>query len=164
MATETFYEQRMRELQQEKATKVARSNPLLQRPSRTADTLAGPSPMPQQPQEDEQPSYMKSDFFLNSERFRQEDPNFGPMMQNFTKLAMGLKRMVDQKMMPEPIARQRLEQFIQDHRQGYKKQELGSPEEGALMDQSTEAQQIPPADNTQMMEQSVEEVQNGLVG
>lgn len=161
MATETFYEQRMRELKAEKASKVAQSNPLLQRPMRNAETLAGPSPMPQQPQ-DEQPDYMKSDFFLNSERFRQEDPNFGPMMQNFTKLAMGLKKLVDQKMMPEPIARQRLEQFISDHRAGYKKQDLGAPEEGALMDQSAGAQQIPPADDTQMMEQSVEEVQNGL--
>ena len=102
---------------------------------------------------------MKSDFFMNSERFRQDDPNFGPMMQDFTKLAMGPKRMVDQKTMPEPIARQRLEQFLQDRRQGYKKQELGSPEEGALMDQS----QMPAGDNTQMVEEGVEEVQNGGV-
>ena len=125
MATETFYEQRMKELQQAKIEKSAQSNPLLQRPQKQAAPLAGPNPMPQ-PQE-ETPDYMKSDFFMNSERFKQEDQNFGPMMENYTKLAMGLKNLVDKGMMPMPIAKQRLEQFISDNRKGYSKQ---PPQEG----------------------------------
>ena len=126
MATETFYEQRMKELQQAKIEKTAQSNPLLLRPQKQFGSLAGPNPMPQQAPE-EIPDYMKSDFFMNSERFKQEDPNFGPMMENYTKLAMGLKNLVDKGMMPMPIAKQRLEQFISDNRKGYSKQ---PPQEG----------------------------------
>ncbi|QDH46545.1 hypothetical protein LAh8_82 [Aeromonas phage LAh_8] len=147
MATETFYEQRMKELQQAKIETTAQSNPLLQRPQRQAETLAGPSPMPQESPE-ETPDYMKSDFFMNSERFRAEDPNFTPMMENFTKLAMGLKKMVDKGMMPLPIAKQRLEQYINDHRQGYSKQ-MPQGEQGVL----------PPAQD----ETVTEEATNGVL-
>lgn len=159
MATETFYEKRMKEIQQERSEKLSRSNPLLQRPNRNAETLAGPNPMPQEAPE-EQPEYTKSGFFMNAERFKQEDPNFGPMMQNYTKLAMGLKKLVDQGVMPEPIARQRLEQFLQDNRTGYKKQppqELGGALSGQAPQESIDPAEQPPAEQA-----LVEEVPNGM--
>lgn len=137
MATETFYEQRMKELQQARVEKTTQSNPLLLRPQKQAETLAGRSPMPQE-EPQEQPEYMKSDFFMNAERFKSEDPNFGPMMENFTKLAMGLKDMVNKGMMPMPIAKQRLEQYISDNRKGHSKQ-VPQEQQGVLPPAQDEA-------------------------
>lgn len=136
MATETFYERRLRELQGKKEEKM-NSNPLLQRPKNTIkDTVMAKQLDPQQPQvDDENPlsEYKDTHFYKNVERFKNEDPKFGSIMESYTQLAMALKDQVDSGFMPLPIAQQRLSQFLTDHRQGYKKPSGEvSPEAGAM--------------------------------
>lgn len=136
MAAETFYERRLRELQGKKEERL-NSNPLLQRPkTNTIDTVMAKKMDPQQSPEDEEnplSEYKDTHFYKNVERFKNEDPKFGSIMESYTQLAMALKDQVDNGFMPLPIAKQRLSQFLTDHRQGYKKPSEGvSSESGAM--------------------------------
>lgn len=126
MATETFYERRMKALQDERVNHNVRTvNPFIQRP-----TNSQPNGMASSPNIPDQSENIDSStpFFMHVDKFKQQDPEFGSMMENYTQLALGLKSSVDQGIMPEPIARQKLQDFLNDQRES-KRAQLAQQEE-----------------------------------
>jgi len=160
MATETFYERRMKDLEIKKVQHNVASNPLLQRPTNIRTT--GLENKPSQPEnEDPFKDIKDTPFFSNVERFKQEDPKFGGIMESYTNLAMGLKAEVDNGFMPRQIAEQRLYQFIQDHRKSYGKAPEQSKVEGGMLSQVTPPNQ--PQSTTEAPMQSEQGVSNGNI-
>ena len=120
MATETFYERRMKALQDERVSHNVRTvNPLIQRP-----TNSQPNGMANNPNIPDQSENIDSStpFFMHVDKFKQDDPEFGSMMENYTQLALGLKSSVDQGIMPEPVAKQKLQDFLNDQRDAKRNQ------------------------------------------
>jgi len=156
MATETFYERRMKDLEVKKMQHTVASNPLLQRPINIKTT--GLADKPSQPTEEDPFKDVKdTPFFMNVERFKQEDPKFGSIMESYTNLAMGLKSEVDNGFMPLQIAEQRLHQFIQDHRKSYEKPSGQSQVDNGAMSQvmPQNSSQAPTEGPVQPIEQGV---------
>ena len=71
-----------------------------------------PAGSKQPPQEDE--SYKSSNFWMNFDTHRQEDPHFDQFTGELTKLATGLRKQVESGYMPQAIAEDNIRQFIQD--------------------------------------------------
>lgn len=81
----------------------------------------GESPIPNHEGEDE--SYKNSHFYNAFDSFKQNDPHFGGVIDELTKLATGLREQVSQGYMPPQIARQRLTQFVGDTMSHYQREE-----------------------------------------
>lgn len=85
----------------------------LKRPGFTStNNMAIEPPKEDNPQEQELD--MTSQFGMNFENFKNQDKRFDSMMQDYTKLATGLRQAVDQGFMPRVIAEQKLKQYIGD--------------------------------------------------
>lgn len=115
MATNAYLE-RMGELE---AKRRQRADEFLQSsglPINRPQTNQPPSGVPtgQSPKPEEDNSYKESTFYQNFDHFKQNDPYFGGVMDELTQLATGLREQVKQGYMPQPIAEQRLRQFVQD--------------------------------------------------
>lgn len=70
-----------------------------------------PPPVDEGPKVDE-----TSMFSMNVNKFKEQDSRFGNFMDQYTKMAEGLRQEVQQGYMPMPIAQQRLKQFVEDSR------------------------------------------------
>ena len=116
MATETFYERRMKALQDTKVANAQSSiNPLLQRPANSQPNVMASEPATNTDTENQIDS--SSPFLMHVESFKQQDPHFDQMMQGYTQLALGLRSSVQQGLMPEAIAQQKLQDYINDNRE-----------------------------------------------
>ena len=111
------YLDRMRELEDKRVSRneeLMQSSGLpIQRPQNQqppSNVPTGQSPKPDEPDE----SYKQSLFYQHMDNFQQNDPHFGGVMKELTELATGLREQVKQGFMPEPIARERLKQFVAD--------------------------------------------------
>lgn len=117
MATNAYLE-RMNQLQQERVRdnfqSFERSTGLpIQRPQAPQQSPSGvPTGETPKPQEDE--AYKDSQFYMNFQNFQQNDPRFGGVFDELTKLATGLRQQVQEGYMPPQIAQQRLRQFVAD--------------------------------------------------
>lgn len=73
----------------------------------------------EQPQE-EGPNFNNM-FGYNFNKFKEEDSRFEEFMQEYTKLAEGMKHEVASGFMPAPIAAQRLQSYLQDSKSYFDK-------------------------------------------
>lgn len=112
------YMDRMNQLNQERvkdnAMQLSNLGLPIQRPNiqQNQNMPTGNIPKPEEPSVDE--SYKDSPFFANMNRFKEEDPQFGGMMEELTQLSTGLRQMVEQGFMPPQIAQQKVMQYIKD--------------------------------------------------
>lgn len=113
MATNAYLE-RLNQLQQKKEETVSKNFGIpINRPlNKQIPGLAG---TPTQPDEDPGPD-MSSQFGMNFQNFEGEDMRFKDMMAEFSDLASGLGQAVRQGYMTEPIAKNRLQSYINDSR------------------------------------------------
>ncbi|MGL5963120.1 MAG: hypothetical protein ACRCZ2_01780 [Fusobacteriaceae bacterium] len=123
MATSAYLE-RMTQLTQNKMDSTAKQFGLpLNRPmNKTPAGMAG-QPMPQQ--EEEQGPDMNSFFGKTFQQLEGEDTRFGKMFQDLGKLASGLRQEVEAGFIPEPIAKQRLQQYVQDSQKWFGQNQAG---------------------------------------
>lgn len=135
MATSAYLE-RMNELNSQRVRNNAReleaSGVPINRPKdrnvqSPSGVPTGQSPMPQEQGEDE--SYKNSHFYNAFDSFKQNDPHFGGVIDELTKLATGLREQVNQGYMPPQIARQRLTQFVGDTMAHFQREEPRLQEE-----------------------------------
>lgn len=114
-------------------TKVANTksmiNPLLQRPSNSQPNVMASDPTTQGTSE-EASINSNTPFYSHVEGFRQKDPHFNQMMDGYTQLALGLRSSVQQGLMPEAIAKQRLQDYLNDNRE-FTRQRLTQEQEKA---------------------------------
>ncbi|MGL5583812.1 MAG: hypothetical protein ACRDCE_23095 [Cetobacterium sp.] len=105
------YLTRLEQLKSEKAQTVARTAVLpLQAPGQEPPQDKKMLGVP--PKEEEQaPATM---FERNLENFRGQDTRFGQMMDEYTKLALGLKEQVQSGYMPKVIAEKKLQEYLSD--------------------------------------------------
>ncbi|MGL5013515.1 MAG: hypothetical protein ACRC6V_04370 [Bacteroidales bacterium] len=113
---ENAYLSRLNQLRDKKIESNERKiGPLMTRPLSSQAPGPGMGPGPAQPQqEEEQGPDMTTQFARNIEAFRGEDKRFGQFMEEYTKMAEGLRAEVEQGYMPMPIAKQRLESYLND--------------------------------------------------
>lgn len=101
-------------------TKVANTksmvNPLLQRPSNSQPNVMASEPVNTDSNE-EMGIDSNTPFFSHVEGFKQQDPHFNQMMEGYTQLALGLRSSVQQGLMPEAIAQQKLQDYLNDNRE-----------------------------------------------
>lgn len=123
MATSAYLE-RMTQLTQNKMDSAAKQFGLpLNRPmNKTPAGMAG-QPMPQQ--EEEQGPNMETMFGKTFQQMEGEDKRFGQMFQDLGKLASGLRQEVEAGFIPEPIAKQRLQQYVQDSQKWFSQNQAG---------------------------------------
>lgn len=123
MATSAYLE-RMTQLTQNKMDSAAKQFGLpLNRPmNKTPAGMAG-QPMPKQ--EEEQGPNMDNMFGKTFQQMQGEDKRFGQMVQDLGKLASGLRQEVEAGFIPEPIAKQRLEQYVQDSQKWFSQNQPG---------------------------------------
>ena len=124
MATSAYLE-RMTQLTQNKMDSTAKQFGLpLNRPmNKTPAGMAG-QPMPQQQEEPEGPN-MDTFFGKTFQQMEGEDKRFGQMFQDLGKLANGLRQEVEAGFIPEPIAKQRLQQYVQDSQKWFSQNQAG---------------------------------------
>ena len=133
------YLERLQQLQGEKQQRVeSRFSPYLNRPM--SNTQQSQSMMPPEKPEEEMPPQadMDSMFGMNFQEFANQDQRFGKMLDEFSQLAMGLGDQVKQGYMPESIAKQRLQSYVQDTAGYFQKNEptlLDNPQMNAVMEQ-----------------------------
>lgn len=128
MATSAYLE-RMTQLTQNKMDSAAKQFGLpLNRPmNKTPAGMAG-QPMPQEQEEEEEGPDMNSFFGKTFQDMEGSDKRFGQMFQDLGKLASGLRQEVEAGFMPEPIAKQRLQQYVADSQKWF------SQNQATLMD------------------------------
>ena len=110
------YLTRLEQLKAEKAQKVANVAASVglprhapnQQPVQDNRMLGVP---PKQEEDEAAPLTM---FERNLENFKGQDVRFGEMMDEYTKLAMGLKEQVDSGYMPRVIAERKLQEYLSD--------------------------------------------------
>ena len=94
---------------------------------------------PEKPEEEQAPQAdMNSMFGMNFQEFSNQDKRFQDMMSEYTQLASGLGEQVRQGFMPEAIAKQRLESYVQDTMGYFQKNEptiMDNPQMNAVMEQ-----------------------------
>lgn len=136
--SENAYLLRLKQLRDQKVeANEQRVAPILNRPlSRNAP---GPAmdPRPGTPAEEEVAPDMESMFGKNLESFQGQDKRFGKFMEEYANLAEGLKQEVDNGFMPMPIAKQRLESYLGDSANYFRKNQPGimdNPEVAAMME------------------------------
>ena len=133
------YLERLQQLKGEKQQRVeSRFSPYLNRPM--ANTQQSTNVMPPEKPEEEMPPQadMESMFGMNFQEFANQDQRFGKMLDEFSQLAMGLGDQVKQGYMPESIAKQRLQSYVQDTAGYFQKNEptlLDNPQMNAVMEQ-----------------------------
>lgn len=111
------YLDRMRELEDKRVSRNSQeletaSGLPIQRPQNQQPPSNVPTGQSPKPEDDE--SYKQSLFYQHMDNFQQNDPHFGGVMKELTELATGLREQVKQGFMPEPIAQERLKQFVAD--------------------------------------------------
>lgn len=118
------YLNRMSELQQKKFERVEQQFGLpLNKPMNGKPMGMAGSPKPEQPQE-EQPD-MNNMFGMTFQQMQGEDKRFDSMFGELHKLANGLRQEVESGFMPEPIARKRIEQYVQDSSKWFSQNQAG---------------------------------------
>lgn len=133
------YMQRLQQLQGEKQARVeSRFSPYLNRPMAATQTQGNPLP-PEKPEEELPPQPdMNTMFGMNFQEFANQDQRFGKMLDEYSQLAMGLGEQVKQGYMPEAIAKQRLQSYVQDTAGYFQKNEptvMDNPQMNAVMEQ-----------------------------
>lgn len=123
MATSAYLE-RMTQLTQNKMDSAAKQFGLpLNRPmNKQASGMAG-DPMPQQ--EEEKGPDMDSFFGKTFQDLEGTDSRFGQMFKDLGQLANGLRQEVQAGFMPEPVAKQRLQQYVQDSQKWFGENQAG---------------------------------------
>ncbi|MGL5015595.1 MAG: hypothetical protein ACRC6V_15115 [Bacteroidales bacterium] len=123
MATSAYLE-RMTQLTQNKMDSAAKQFGLpLNRPMNKTPTGMAGQPMPQE--EEEQGPDMNSFFGKTFQDMEGSDKRFGTMFQDLGKLASGLRQEVEAGFMPESIAKQRLQQYVQDSQKWFGQNQAG---------------------------------------
>lgn len=124
MATNAYLE-RMGELEAQRRQRNVEELQASGLPIARPQSVQPPSGVPtgQSPKPEEDESYKESTFYQNFDHFKQNDPYFGGMMDELTQLATGLREQVQQGYMPQPIAEQRLRQFVQDSASHFQRNE-----------------------------------------
>lgn len=125
--------------------------------SQSAPGMSG-NPMPQEPQEP-MPD-MNNVFGKTFEQLGGEDARFGTAMDDFKKLALGLREQVNAGYMPEPIARQKIQQYVNDSANWFNKNPatpMDNPEvqqmiEGLAKNMYEKEQQAPQGDQVEPMQ------------
>lgn len=133
------YIERLQQLQGEKQQRSeSRFSPYLNRPMAATQNQGNPLP-PEKPEEEQAPQAdMNSMFGMNFQEFSNQDKRFQDMMSEYTQLASGLGEQVRQGFMPEAIAKQRLESYVQDTMGYFQKNEptiMDNPQMNAVMEQ-----------------------------
>lgn len=184
--TTNAYLERMNQLNEErvnanKRTLEASTGLPIQRPNNQQGSPSGvPTGEIPKPEEDE--SYKQSPFYQNFDNFKQNDPHFGGVVDELTKLATGLREQVKQGFMPQQIAEDRLKQFVSDTSQHFTRKEpelkkqaeqeqmmkmLGALSQGSQQQNQPQGEQeIPPEGLSQeqaMQQQSPEQTQQPQV-
>lgn len=165
MATNAYLE-RMNQLQSERmnssrkeiseATGVPIHRPTQQQaPGSPSGVPTGEAPLP--PGEDD--SYKNSHFYNAFTHYSDNDPHFGGVMDELTKLATGLREQVNNGYMPPQIARQRLTQFVGDTMSHFERE---SPRLEEEQKQNQMAQMIGAMSNqvTQQKQQAQSDIAN----
>lgn len=124
--SESIYLQRMQELRRSKADVISKQTGLpLQKPMNGKPTGLAASPMSQQEEAQKEMPNMDSFFGRTFQQMEGEDKRFGTMFEDLHKLANGLRAEVAQGFMPEPIARKKLEQYVQDSSKWFSQNQPG---------------------------------------
>lgn len=161
------YTQRMQELDGAKAEKVQQMFPDLSRPSplktgRVEDLQGNLQP----PKEQAPEMDMQSMFGRSFEQYKSQDSRFDQMSNDFTSLVAGLKQQVDAGMMPEIIAKQKMEQFVNESR-GYfakhKAKPMDNPENRAMVEGMLEGAMEMQQGGAQMPPQGAPAQQGGVL-
>lgn len=123
MAEGTFYERRMQELNNQQSDFVANTTgiPVSRPQAGVQGSGMATNPMPQDQTAQQLQDFQKSHFGMMHDHYMQNDPHYGAVVDNLTQLSLALKDQVDNGFMPMSIAQDKIHQFIQDHREGYKK-------------------------------------------
>lgn len=134
------YLERLQQLQGEKQQAEAnRFSPYLNRPMASQQEQGGIPKNPNRPEEELPPEAdMNSMFGMNFQEFSNGDKRFQEMMQEYSQLATGLGEQVRSGYMPEAIAQQRLESYVNDTMGYFQKNEPGvmdNPQVNAVMEQ-----------------------------
>ena len=119
------YLQRLEQLKSEEAAAQSAASGLpLQRPQAPVQEkeMLG---IPQEPEADPMEQAMSSQFGKNLEGFSSQDSRFQEMMQEYIKLANGLREQVSSGYMPQPVAEQKLKDFIADSGKHFKANAAG---------------------------------------
>lgn len=134
------YLDRLSQLEGQKAEKLSRGLPL-NRPMTEQPMNAQPAGMagnPKPKQHDETAGFdMDSMFGRSLESYKGQDKRFGQMTEDYTQLVSGLKQQVDAGMMPEVIAKQKMQQFLSDGRKHFstnKASPMDNPQVEAALD------------------------------
>ena len=107
----------MRALQDTKVANIkSMVNPLLQRPSNNQPNVMASEPVNTNESEESTIDSI-TPFYSHVENFKQKDPHFNQMMEGYTQLALGLRSSVQQGLMPEAIAQQKLQDYLNDNRE-----------------------------------------------
>lgn len=123
MATNAYLE-RLSELKQKKAeSNSARLGIPIQRPLNKQQPGMAGNPLPESSEETVQP---ESFFTKGFNKEMETDTRFQGFMQEYTDMALGLRDQVQQGFMPEVIAKQRLQQYVQDSASWFSKNKAGA--------------------------------------
>ena len=146
MADSTFYERRMKELTENQQVHAAIMMGAPLPTSKPMDSSGNPlasnpdgNPNDQNAKEQAAAEmFNRSTFGQMHNHFTENDKHYKSFTDNLTSLAMTLKSQVDNGYMPMAIAQQKIEDFVNDHREGFKKGRgeafsLGQDAHGALM-------------------------------
>lgn len=138
------YLERLSQLKKDKAESfAARTGLPLNKPlNRSAPELAGGEPAalpmePKMPTLDELGMDQSTMFARDINRYQQEDKRFGEFMQEYGEFAAGMAHAVKSGYMPEAIAKQRLQQYVNDSSNYFKNNKptpLDNPKMNAAME------------------------------
>ncbi|MGL5012775.1 MAG: hypothetical protein ACRC6V_00580 [Bacteroidales bacterium] len=170
-----IYSQRMSELDTRKVEAARRQFPDLSRPSPirgNARDLNGNLAPSQEAPEGE--ADMESAFGMAFGHYGGQDSRFGQMMDDFQGLVSNLREQVKSGYMPEPIAQDRIRQFVSDGSQYFSNHNatpMDNPEVAGMVEgmlaQQMQAQQEPQVEesglpNQQMPPQQMPPQQGGM--
>ena len=118
------YLDRLNQLQQKKEQALEDRGLPIQRPTNRQPVSIASNPKPEEPAQ-EQPD-MSTMFGKNLDYHTGQDSRFGDMIKEYTQLANSLGYAVRNGQMPEPIAKQRLQEYL-DHSRSYFQQNQPTP-------------------------------------
>lgn len=140
MATNAYLD-RLNQLEGQKAQKLTAQGLPLNRPTKEQPMTVQPAGMagnPKPRKEDPNAGFdMDSMFGRSLENYKSQDKRFSQMTDDYTALVSGLKQQVDAGMMPEVIAKQKMQQYLSDGRKYFssnKASPLDNPQVEAALD------------------------------
>ena len=140
MATNAYLD-RLNQLEGQKAKQLAAKGLPLNRPQQEQPMSSQPAGMagnPKPRKEDPNAGFdMDSMFGRSLENYKSQDKRFSQMTDDYTALVSGLKQQVDAGMMPEVIAKQKMQQYLSDGRKYFssnKASPLDNPQVEAALD------------------------------